>query len=336
MSTSPTAVVTGGAGWLGQALLAGLAARGRPVRCLVRDEAERGIVACHGEPDTVVGDIRDPVAVEKLLAGLDAHTVFHLAGVIHPRRSTREFFDVNVGGTANVVDGARRSGARRLVHVSSNSPFGVARDPRVCFDESSPFRPLLGYGMSKMEAELLVARAGLEAVVVRAPWFYGPYQPERQTRFFAAVRRGAFPLFGTGRNRRSMVYTDNLVDGLLRAESTPAAAGHAYWVADAQPYEMGEILATVRRALADEGLDVAARRQVRLPGVLADVAGAADTALQRAGRYSQSVHVLSEMNKTIACSIDQARRDLGYEPAVDLYEGMRRSIRWCLAEGRPL
>jgi nucleoside-diphosphate-sugar epimerase len=48
------------------------------------------------------------------------------------------------------------------------------------------------------------------------------------------------------------------------------------------------------------------------------------------------VHVLSEMNKTIACSIDQARRDLGYEPAVDLYEGMRRSIRWCLAEGRPL
>lgn len=330
------AVVTGGAGWLGHALLAALAVEGTPVRCLVRDATERDAVTGLGAVETVVGDIRDPAAVDDLFGGLDGHIAFHLAGVIHPVRGTREFYDVNVGGTANVVDAARRSGARRLVHVSSNSPFGVARDPGTTFDEDTPYRPLLGYGRSKMEAELLVRRARLETVVVRAPWFYGPYQPARQTRFFSAIRKGIFPMFGPGGNRRSMVYTDNLVDGLLRAARTPGAAGRAYWIADARPYPMREILDTVRQALADEGLDVGRRSHVRVPSPLADVAGFADAALQRLGRYSQSVHVLSEMNKTIACSIDRARAELGYDPRIDLLEGMRRSIRWCLKEGHAL
>lgn len=331
-----TAVVTGGAGWLGRALVGALAGDGRRVRCLVRDGAEAEIVRRHGDVETVEGDVRDPAAADALLGGLSGHTVFHLAGVIHPTGGTREFYDVNVGGTANVLDAARRSGAARLVHVSSNSPFGVARDPATTFDEETPYRPLLGYGRSKMEAEELVRRAGFETVVVRAPWFYGPFQPARQTRFFAAVRRGLFPMFGPGRNRRSMVYTDNLVDGLLRAARTPGAAGRAYWIADARPYPMREILDTVRQALRDEGLDVAGRSHVRAPAVLADAAGVADAALQRTGRYSQSIHVLSEMNKTIACSIELARAELGYEPRVDLREGMRRSIRWCLQEGHPI
>ena len=331
-----TAVVTGGAGWLGRALVGTLAGDGRRVRCLVRDRAEAEIVRSHGDVETVEGDVRDPAAADALVAGLSGHTVFHLAGVIHPTGGTREFFDVNVGGTANVLDAARRSGAARLVHVSSNSPFGVARDPATTFDEETPYRPLLGYGRSKMEAEELVRRAGFETVIVRAPWFYGPFQPARQTRFFAAVRRGLFPMFGPGHNRRSMVYTDNLVDGLLRAARTPGAAGRAYWVADARPYPMREILDTVRQALADEGLDVARRSHVRAPALLADAAGVADAALQRTGRYSQSIHVLSEMNKTIACSIERARAELGYEPRVDLREGMRRSIRWCLQEGHPI
>ena len=62
--------------------------------------------------------------------------------------------------------------------------------------------------------------AGIETVVVRPPWFYGRHQPRRQTRFFTAIRTGRFPLVGDGSNRRSMVNTDNLVDGVVRAELT--------------------------------------------------------------------------------------------------------------------
>jgi nucleoside-diphosphate-sugar epimerase len=95
---------------------------------------------------------------------------------------------------------------------------------------------------------------------------------------------------------------------------------------------MREILATVKRALVAEGLEVSSR-QLRLPAATSTVAGWADRALQAANRYSAQVHVLSEMSRTIACSTDRAERELGYRPEVDLFTGMRRSIRWCLDQG---
>ncbi len=58
--------------------------------------------------------------------------------------------------------------------------------------------------------------------------------------------------------------------------------------------------------------------------------------MQRRGRYKQQLHVLGEMDKTIACDISASREELGYEPAVALDEGMRRSIRWCVAKGLEL
>ncbi len=95
---------------------------------------------------------------------------------------------------------------------------------------------------------------------------------------------------------------------------------------------MREILDTTRRALADEGLAVSGRVP-RLPDALANWAERADALLQRRGRYVQALHVLGEMNKTIACDISRAQAELGYAPRVELYEGMRSSVRWCLARG---
>lgn len=335
--SSPAAVVTGGAGWLGRALLRRVDG---PVRVFVqRPEDESVVEAARPDAETVVGDIRDPSALSRLFDGVpQGAAVFHTASVIHPER-TRQFWDVNVGGTALVLDAARRADASRLVYVSSNSPFGFNAYRHDRFDEASPYRPYLGYGRSKMEAEQLVARAQergeLETVVVRCPWFYGPFQPERQTRFFTLVRTGRFPLCGDGRNRRSMVFTENLADGLVRAERVAEAAGRAYWVADAEPYTMLEILDAVKTALRGAGLSVS-RRQLRLPGVTSAVAERADRSLQALGRYSQELHVLSEMARTIACSIDRARTELGYEPTVALREGMQRSVEWCLKEGYEL
>ena len=180
-------------------------------------------------------------------------------------------------------------------------------------------------------------RGDVATVIIRAPWFYGPNQPPRQSQFFRAIRRGRFPLVGDGTKRRSMAYTGNLVQGLLRAEVADKAPGNAYWVADARPYELREILATVRRALAAEGLpDVRARAACRLPRVAARLAERADTVLQGRGRYVQPLHVLGELNHTIACDISRARDELGYEPTVALEEGMRASIRWCLDHGEQL
>ena len=87
-----------------------------------------------------------------------------------------------------------------------------------------------------MRAELEVRaahdRGDVPTVIVRPPWFYGPWQPERQTTFFSLVAAGRFPVPGDGSQRRSMVYVDNLVQGVALAERHPAAAGQAFWVAD--------------------------------------------------------------------------------------------------------
>jgi nucleoside-diphosphate-sugar epimerase len=338
------AVVTGAAGWLGQNLVRSLAASRDRVRCLVHDDGDAAALeVVSPRIETVVGDVRDPATVDRLFddVGADA-TVFHAAAVIHPRRSTRELFDVNVGGTQIALDRARRAGVGRFVYVSSNSPFGVGSGPDDVFTEDSPFRPYMAYGASKLEAEQLVqqthARGDLATVIVRAPWFYGPFQPPRQARFLAAVRRGRFPLVGDGTQRRSMVYTDNLVQGLLRAEESTKAPGNAYWIADAAPYELREIFATVRRALDAEGLPVSgpATGVLSLPRAAAWAAEVADGLIQRRGRYVQAIHVLGELNHTIACDITRARDELGYEPAVALEQGMRASIRWCLDHGERL
>src|SRR5690606_32683030 len=110
---------------------------------------------------------------------------------------------------------------------------------------------------------------------------------------------------------RSMVYVDNLVQGVVRAELVATPPGRGWWIADSRPYTVAEIVATVGRALADEGFDVAPNR-IRLPGLVARSAELADSWLQRAGRYQQQVHVLGEMNKNIACDIATSRAELGY------------------------
>jgi nucleoside-diphosphate-sugar epimerase len=338
MATPSLTVITGAAGWLGTGLLHSLTDGefGRPgiVRGLVR----AGEVVDHlpASVELVVGDVTDPASLGALFHG-DHSTidVIHTAGVIHPVASTDEFEQVNAQGTRNVMAAALSHDVRRVVHVSSNSPFGTngARNDR--FGNDEPYHPYFGYGRSKLDAELAVLDAvdrGLNAVMVRPPWFYGPHQPERQTTFFTMVRTGRFPVFGDGGQVRSMTYIDNLVQGIVRAELTATAPGQGWWIADAEPYTVKEIVATVGEALRAEGFDVAPNR-VRLPDVIGSMAERLDGVVQSRGRYVTPLHVLGEMNKNIAVDIGAARRDLGYDPKVSLAEGMRSSIRWCLERG---
>ena len=119
------------------------------------------------------------------------------------------------------------------------------------------------------------------------------------------------------------------------AELVATPPGSGWWIADDHPYSVSEIVATVGRALTAEGFEVKPNR-VRMPAIAATVAERADAVLQARGRYNQQLHVLGEMAKNIACEITAARDELGYAPDVELEEGMRRSIRWCLAQGLEL
>src|SRR5262249_10313692 len=102
---------------------------------------------------------------------------------------------------------------------------------------------------------------------------------------------------------------------------------------DRRPYSMNEIINTVERLLEGEFAEKCVHRRMRLPGFASLAAYATDKSLQALGMYHQKIHVLSEMNKTIACSITKAQKELGYNPTVELEEGMRRSLSWCREKG---
>jgi nucleoside-diphosphate-sugar epimerase len=97
---------------------------------------------------------------------------------------------------------------------------------------------------------------------------------------------------------------------------------------------MNEIIDTIERLLEKEFGHACKHKRMQLPGMASEVAWLADKTLQGLGLYHQKIHVLSEMNKTIACSVARAERDLGYKPTVALEEGMRRSLKWCAENGQ--
>lgn len=342
-SRPPQVLVTGALGWLGKRLTR-LLAEGQfdaifgerpPIRCLVLPGQDKTELEALGA-EVLAGDLRNPQHCEAFCQNAAGAAIIHTAGIIHPQK-VKEFYDINLEGTKNLLGAARNAHLKRAVIVSSNSPIGLNPHPDHVFDEKSPYNPYMNYGRSKMlmeQAALEIARHGdLEVVIMRPPWFYGPDQPPRQTLFFQMIKDGKAPIVGSGNNLRSMGYVDNLSQGLALGATHPAAAGQIYWIADRRPYSMNEIIDTIERLMEDEFKIPVAHKRMRLPGFASEIALVADKTLQSLGAYNQKIHVLSEMNKTIACSIQRAETELGYKPAIALEEGMRRSLRWCFDQG---
>ncbi len=321
----PELLVTGAAGWLGSRLIE---LSDKPIRALKLPEQLISKPLC----EIMIGDLRDERLAFRFCAGAEGATIIHAAGVIHPRR-TREFYSINVDATRNLLEAAVRCGIKSVVLISSNSVCGCSETPYRQFTEGSPYRPWLNYGKSKMQMEQLALTYAkrLHIVILRGTWFYGPNQPERQTTFFRMVRAGKAPIVGTGNNLRSMTYIDNMVQAVHLARN--ARSGSIYWIADTKPYAMSYIVGTIQHVMQHDFWLKTKFKYLHLPDFTSDIAYLADSVLQRCGFYNQKIHVLGEMNKNIACSIQKARDELGYDPMISLREGMRRSIQWCLDNG---
>ena len=335
-----TIFVTGSLGWLGKNLLSDLCRSNDILGTFGKDYKIKAFLLENEDPSFIKKLSKDiEIFKGSLLSPTDCNAFFnnsrkgiliHTVGVIHPK-ITREFFSINFKTTQNALNAAIASRTKRAIVISSNSPCGCNPTRDSLFDESSPYNPYMKYGLSKQKMELFVKqqhkRGLIETVILRPMWFYGPHQPQRQTLFFDMIRHGKAPIIGDGSNKRSMTYIDNLVQAIKLAIIKDRAAGETYWIADDRPYSMNEIIDTIEHLLENEFHQTCDGGRFKLPHLASNLAFHIDKGLQTFGLYNSKIHVLSEMNKTIACTIDKAKNQLGYAPTISLEEGMRRSLK---------
>ena len=283
------------------------------------------------------GDITKKEDCKNFLSNFKDGTIFHLVGIIHPKKIS-DLYKINFQGTKNICESAIDVGLEKIIVLSSNSPFGLNKDQVSPFDHNSSYKPYFNYGRSKMLMEKFIKEIEekklINTVLVRAMWFYGPYQPDRQNLFFQMINKGKVPLVGSGNNLRSMSNTENLSYGLILAYLKEEANGNSYWIADKRPYSQLEIINTVRSVLLKEFSIESINKNIKLPGIFSDIAYITDMIIQKTGFYNSKIHVLSELSKNIFCSIKKTEDDLGYNPKIDLKIGLKRNFDWMKFENK--
>ena len=345
-------LITGANGWLGRTLIKSLVFGlekskdfGKPqknlkIKCLILPGENVDFISSQSQSNNIeifYGDITNSKDCEIFMENSEGAILFHCAGIIHPRK-VKHFYDINVNGTENLLISAVKNRIKKAIIVSSNSPCGVNPNRDHVFDEKYEYNPYLNYGKSKMMMEKLVKnyvdKGQIEAVIIRPPWFYGPYQPKRQTRFYKMIINGKLPIVGSGDNNRSMACTINICQGIFRAAIEEKANGNIYWISDEHPYPFNYIVSTIKKVLKNEFGILCKNSNINLPDFVSGFAYITDSLIQKAGWYNKEIHVLSEMNKTIACSINKAKSELNYKPEINLYEGTYLSIKPIIEEFR--
>ncbi|MCP9487135.1 MAG: NAD(P)-dependent oxidoreductase [Gaiellaceae bacterium MAG52_C11] len=220
-----TVAISGGAGFLGMHLARRLVLNGETVRTL--DVVGLDDDSLESSVEALNGDVRDPAAVRRLVAG--AEVVVHAAAALPIQASRQSILSVNVDGTANVLAAALEAGVRRVVFISSTAVYGVpARHP---IHEEDALVGVGWYGESKIRAEQ-VCRAfsarGLETVVVRPKTFIGAERLGVFEILFDWVREGRrIYMLGSGANRYQLLAVEDLVDAIVRSFSAPDVSGES-------------------------------------------------------------------------------------------------------------
>jgi nucleoside-diphosphate-sugar epimerase len=316
------AFVTGGSGFIGQALIRRLVAEGHEVRALVRSEASAGKVREAGA-EPVSGDLSDPQAMREGAAGCE--WAFHAAARLGSWGPWEEFEQINVGGTRDAVEACRAAGVRRFVHVGTEAAV-IAGEALHGADETLPLRPdsKAYYCASKAMAEQVVRDAngnGLETVAVRPRFVWGPGDTTLLPQIAGLVEQGKFAWIGGGTQRTSVTHVDNVVEGLLLGAER-GRPGEAYFVTDGEPVVFRDFLT---RLLATRGVEAPSRK---LPLPLARAAGAVCETLWRRlplkgePPVTRTAVWLSALEVTI--DISKAREELGYEPRITTDDGLRQ------------
>jgi UDP-glucose 4-epimerase len=304
-----TALVTGGAGFIGSHLVEALLAGGCRVTVLddLSSGNERNLPASAGGLRFIRGDIRDRRAVADAVA--DCEAVFHLAAVVSVPKTTQDpvgSADVNETGSLNVLDAARRAGARRLVFASSSAVYGD--DPRLPKREDMAPKPLTPYAVQKLAVEyharVYSGLYGLPSVSLRFFNVFGPRQDPSSPYsgvisifMTQALTAGVPVIYGDGRQSRDFVFVGDVVQALIRAANSQGGSGKVFNVGTGRSVTISALWEVVA------ALSASSAKPVHAPA--------------RPGDVPHSV-----------AAIDAARTDLGFVPQVSFEKGLELTIAW--------
>jgi nucleoside-diphosphate-sugar epimerase len=326
-------LITGGTGFIGSQLARRLLASGSEVRLLSlvttpAEEANAHDIVAQGA-ELIEGSVTDRTLYDRALAGADV--VHHIAATMREANvPDRTFWETNVEATQDLARASLSHGVRRFVYCGTMGVTGAVRGRTV--DETAPYQPKDIYTRTKAAAERWILEQAREhelpATVVRPADVYGP-RDQRLLKLFQMIQKGTFFYLGDGRGRRHMIYIDDLLDGMIAAQELDAALGEVFYLAGAAPVPL--------RELADE---IARQLEVRPPRLKlpyrpvwlasAVVEGICRPLGMQPPIYPRRVEFYAH---DYEFDISKARAMLGFEPKVDVPEGVRRTIAAYREEG---
>jgi nucleoside-diphosphate-sugar epimerase len=312
--------VTGAGGFIGRNLLPRLAAAGhRATVLLLPDEDPAGLPACR----VVRGDITRPESLAGLFEGSEA--VVHLAAAVGYGQTMARCRRINRDGTRHVVEAAVAAGLRRFVQLSSVSVYG--RRPGVPIDEDTSLRkPGDPYGDTKIEAEALlqehVRRGEIDLTILRPTVIYGPGDDKFLPKLMENLRSGRARIVGDGTNPVDAIHVDDVVDLIARVLADPRAIDGVYNVNHPGNPSWNELLSLVAQGMGVEP----PRSHLPYPLALA-AAGAMELAARLTGSEPRLTrYAVRVIGRAYDYRVDRAKRELGFEPRVDLREGVAREL----------
>jgi nucleoside-diphosphate-sugar epimerase len=312
--------VSGGSGFVGRNLIAALVARGDRVNALARSDMAAAAIENLGAR-VVHGDLDDIAVLRKGMA--ECQAAFHSAALVDQWGDPVVFRDVNVRGTANMLEAARCAGVRRFVHVGTEAVL-VGGGPIRNVDERRPraAHPIGFYPTTKAQAEALVVTAngaGLQTVVCRPRLIWGKGDVAVLPRMLDVMRKRQWAWIGGGRYLTSTCHVRNVVEGLLLAAER-GRPGEIYFLTDGAPVEFRAFISAQARA---HGVEPGGRSVPR--GLLYAVAAVSEFAwttlpLKGAPFITRTAILLAGEEVTVNDA--KARRELGYVGRVTREQGL--------------
>ncbi len=316
-------LVTGGTGFIGSRLVERLCQRGDTVVCLARDRLNADVLESVGVR-TVLADLTNGIAWKSILADVDI--VYHVAGVTRGR-SARDYYCGNAVATERILHAVleHRPELKRFLYVSSQSAAGPSPDGNPV-TEDSPCHPVSEYGRSKFLAERAVLRVAhrLPVTIARPTAVYGPRERDMYD-YMRTVLHGLQLLIGFGKKSVNLVHVDDLVDGIIRAAESPRAVGQIYFLGSERAYDEEEVGATIASIVHSRPF------RVHVPHAAAYLVGAVgDVSGRIFGRdVFMNIQKVREIVQTAwSCSIEKARREIGFHQHISLADGMTMTYRW--------